>query len=160
MNWGLLVYALTLEGLGVALYPLLEQSAVQANSLFGWYLSLVILFSFMMGGVTLTILGLVMRRPVSQGQVKGVVGMSSILALVFSIGVLWSEAIYSDTLAACPEVSGTGLFSCELLPGRSLLPAVYGIGLATCVLILAGSARMMFSLKRESIEASAPCELP
>ncbi len=103
MNWGLLVYSMTVDGFGIALYPFLEQSAVQANSVFGWYASLIALFFFMVGGVVLTVGGLVMKGSVTLGPAKALLGMSSLLGLVLLVGVLWSEAIYSDRLAACPS---------------------------------------------------------
>ncbi len=159
MNWGLLVYALTVEGLGFVIYPFLEQSAIQANSLFGWYVSLAILFSSMMGGVALSAAGLIMSRPVSSGQAKGVLGISLILALAFSVGVLWSEVIYSDLLVDCPYESGSGrLTSCDLLQGQSFLPILYGIDLVSCVLILASSARIALSLNVESVQSSVSSE--
>jgi hypothetical protein len=151
MRLDLLVYSLTIEGSGVALFPFLEQSAVQASSLFGWYVSLLVLFSLMIGGVALTAAGLITRGRVALGKAKVLVAISSTLAIVFTVGVLWSEAIYSDTLAACPGGPGTQVLTrCDTSLGQSFLPFVYGIGLASCVLVLAGSARTALSLVSDS----------
>src|SRR5262245_48438744 len=127
MNWGILVYALTAEAFGSALFPFLTQSAVEADSKLGLYVSLAILVSFMVSGVGLTLMGTVKTRPVDLFQAKGLIGMSSILALVFLVAVFWSEAIRSDTIAACPSVSYSGHLSrCEFLLVDSLLPFIYG----------------------------------
>ena len=157
MNWGLLVYAMTIEAFGTALFPFLEQSAIQANSEFGVYTSLAVIVSFMVSGGIVTIKGTVERRPVTLGQAKGLVGMSSILSLVFLVGVLWSEAIREDTVVACPYESNLGHLSrCELLPEHSLLPIVYGMGLASTIIILGSSARIALKLTGKSTRTSTP----
>ncbi len=145
MDWARSAYGMILSFTGGFLFPFLWQVSWENDSPSLWYFSILTLLGLLSAGLILVLVGTLSRGSAGLGQAKGLVVMSGLLTLAFSTAVLWSLAAYSDTLAACPTPNSYArlLTRCDMAFGLSVLPSIYGIGLLSSIIALAGSFRVL-----------------
>ncbi len=139
MDWHLLAYGFIGHIAGILILPVSYQLSVDHQSLWVWNASIAVQALFVAAGFVFMLFGLVRRRQLTPGLVRGLFVGGIALTAIFSQAVWWLTGLHSDGIALCGGLSTASypdLTRCDFVQGFGMLRGIYSLSLLSSVVVL------------------------